>query len=61
MSALLDLSIAELSGKLASREVSSREVAEAALARVAATDETLGAFLPVTAGPALAAARASDE
>jgi aspartyl-tRNA(Asn)/glutamyl-tRNA(Gln) amidotransferase subunit A len=61
VSALLDLSIAELSGKLASREVSSREATEASLARVATSDAALGAFLTVTAEPALAAARASDE
>ena len=61
MSAILDLSIAELSRKLASREVSSREATEAALARVTETDGKLGAFLAVAAERALEAARASDE
>ena len=61
MSGLLDLSIAELSDTLASRQASSREVTEASLARVARSDAALGAFLTVTAESALAAARASDE
>jgi aspartyl-tRNA(Asn)/glutamyl-tRNA(Gln) amidotransferase subunit A len=61
VSALLDLSIAELSGKMARREASSREATEAALSRVKETDGTIGAFLAVAAERALQAARASDE
>ncbi len=61
MSGLLELSLAELSDALARREASSLEATEAALARIEATDAKLGAFLAVTAEPALRAARASDE
>ena len=61
MTGLLDLSLAELSEKLARREVSSRQATEAALARVAESDGELGAFLAVTAEAARAEARASDE
>ena len=61
MSGLLDLSIAELSGKMARREASSREATEAALSRVKETDGKIGAFLAVAAERALEAARASDE
>ena len=56
---LLDSSIAELAGRLARNEVSSREITEAALSRAAA--DRLGAFLRVTPEAAHRAARASDE
>ena len=57
---LLALPIAELSGRLASREVSAEEAVRAALARIEATDGRLGAFLAVTPERALDDARASD-
>ena len=58
---VLTLSLAELSGALAARRVTSREATEAALARIAATDGRVGAFLAVTAEQALAHAAAADE
>ncbi|HZZ84184.1 MAG TPA: Asp-tRNA(Asn)/Glu-tRNA(Gln) amidotransferase subunit GatA [Anaeromyxobacteraceae bacterium] len=57
---LLERSISEVGAELADRSVSSVELCEAALARVAGTDERLGAFLAVTPERALAEARASD-
>ena len=57
---ILGLSIGELSGKLSRREVSSEEATRAALARIAATDAKVGAFLRVTPERALDEARASD-
>ena len=56
----LDLSLLELSAALAARRLSSREVTEAALSRVEATDGRLGAFLAVTAGEAREQAAAAD-
>jgi aspartyl-tRNA(Asn)/glutamyl-tRNA(Gln) amidotransferase subunit A len=60
-SELLRLSLREASGRLQSGQVSSRELAEACLARIEATDARVGAFLHVTAEGARAAAAASDE
>jgi aspartyl-tRNA(Asn)/glutamyl-tRNA(Gln) amidotransferase subunit A len=57
----LELSLTELSRALAARELSSREVTDAALARIGATDARLGAFLTVTAEEARAQAAAADE
>jgi len=57
---LLDLSLVDLAGALAARRVSSREVTDAALARIAATDARVGAFLTVTAERARAQADAAD-
>jgi aspartyl-tRNA(Asn)/glutamyl-tRNA(Gln) amidotransferase subunit A len=57
---LLQLSLLDLSGRLARREVSSREATLAALGRIEATDRRLGAFLAVTADLALADADAAD-
>jgi len=52
--------LAELSRALAAGETSSRELTEAALARIAAGDERLNAFINVCADEALAAAEAAD-
>ncbi len=57
---LIDLSLVELSRKLAAREVSSREVTAAALARIESTEARIGAFLKFTPEAALAAADAAD-
>ncbi|PRQ10767.1 Asp-tRNA(Asn)/Glu-tRNA(Gln) amidotransferase GatCAB subunit A [Corynebacterium sp. 13CS0277] len=51
---------AELAAKIHSREVSSREVTQAHLDRIAEVDETIHAFLHVGAEEALAAADAVD-
>ncbi len=58
--ALTHLSLGEASERLADRSVSARELAEACLARVAGTDDRVGAFLRVTAERALAQADAAD-
>lgn len=58
---LTSLSAAELAEKIHSREVTSREVVQAHLDRIAETDETLNAFLHVGAEEALAAADAVDK
>jgi len=58
--ALLSLSLAEAGARVAAREVTARALTEAALARIAATDGKLGAFLTVTGERALAAADAAD-
>jgi aspartyl-tRNA(Asn)/glutamyl-tRNA(Gln) amidotransferase subunit A len=55
-----DLTLREAGDRVAAREVSALELCEAALARVAAADGRLGAFLAVTAERARAAARAAD-
>ena len=60
MSTLLDLSLLDLSERLASRAVSSREAVDAALARVEAVDGRVRAFLHVDAANARAAADAAD-
>ncbi len=60
MTALTDLSLREASARLAARQVSSAELTEACLARIAATDGRVGAFLAVTADRARADAAAAD-
>jgi aspartyl-tRNA(Asn)/glutamyl-tRNA(Gln) amidotransferase subunit A len=57
---LTDLTLLELSAKLASREVSSVEATRACLARIAAVDPKVKAFLRVDEAGALSAAEASD-
>jgi aspartyl-tRNA(Asn)/glutamyl-tRNA(Gln) amidotransferase subunit A len=58
--ALLGLSLAEAGARVAARDVSARELTEAALSRIERTDGELGAFLAVTRERALAAADAAD-
>ena len=58
---LLALTAAELAEKIHSREVTSREVTQAFLDRIAETDGELNAFLHVGAEEALAAADAVDK
>ncbi|NUS42086.1 MAG: Asp-tRNA(Asn)/Glu-tRNA(Gln) amidotransferase subunit GatA [Mycobacteriaceae bacterium] len=60
-SALTALDAAELAAKIAAREVSSVEVTQAHLDRIAAVDGEIHAFLHVAADAALAAARAVDD
>jgi aspartyl-tRNA(Asn)/glutamyl-tRNA(Gln) amidotransferase subunit A len=60
VSALTDLSLREASARLSLRQVSSRELTEACLERIEATDARVGAFLAVTADAARAAADAAD-
>ncbi|GAC56156.1 aspartyl/glutamyl-tRNA(Asn/Gln) amidotransferase subunit A [Gordonia hirsuta DSM 44140 = NBRC 16056] len=55
------LSAADLAAKIAGRELSSVEVTQAHLDRIAQIDGELGAFLHVGVDEALAAARAADE
>jgi len=55
---LSQLSIEEASRRLAAREVSSRELTQACLARIAATDSQVGSFLELT--PELALQQADD-
>ncbi|WP_415045577.1 Asp-tRNA(Asn)/Glu-tRNA(Gln) amidotransferase subunit GatA [Gordonia sp. (in: high G+C Gram-positive bacteria)] len=55
------LTAAELAGKIAARELSSVEVTQAHLDRIAEIDGELGAFLHVGADEALTAAKAADE
>ncbi len=57
---LTGLSLREAGAGIAARAVSSRELVEASLARVAATDGKVGAFLAVAADRARAAAAAAD-
>jgi aspartyl-tRNA(Asn)/glutamyl-tRNA(Gln) amidotransferase subunit A len=57
---LTALSLREAGAGIAVRAVSSRDLVEAALARVAAVDGKVGAFLAVTADRARAAAAAAD-
>ncbi|AKK08552.1 Asp-tRNA(Asn)/Glu-tRNA(Gln) amidotransferase subunit GatA [Corynebacterium testudinoris] len=59
-SGLTSLSAAELAEKIHSREVTSREVTQAHLDRIAETDDQVNAFLYVGAEQALAAADAVD-
>ncbi|MFZ2239892.1 MAG: Asp-tRNA(Asn)/Glu-tRNA(Gln) amidotransferase GatCAB subunit A, partial [Gordonia amarae] len=54
------LTAAELAGKIAARELSSVEVTQAHLDRIAAIDDKLGAFLHVSGAEALVAAKAAD-
>jgi aspartyl-tRNA(Asn)/glutamyl-tRNA(Gln) amidotransferase subunit A len=58
--ALTALGLREAGERIAARTVSSAELTEAALARIAALDGKLGAFLAVTAAEARAAAREAD-
>jgi aspartyl-tRNA(Asn)/glutamyl-tRNA(Gln) amidotransferase subunit A len=60
VSALHELSIEEMSRLLASGDVSSRELTEACLARVDATDSKVGSFLAVTADLAREQAAEAD-
>src|SRR4051794_41893125 len=57
---LTRMSAADLSDRLAKREVSAVEAAQAHPDRIAATDETVGAFLHVDPQGALDAARGGD-
>jgi aspartyl-tRNA(Asn)/glutamyl-tRNA(Gln) amidotransferase subunit A len=57
---LTALSLREAGAGIAARAVSSRELVDAALARIAAGDGKVGAFLAVTADRARAAAAAAD-
>lgn len=58
---MFELTAAELSKNLASRELSAIEVAEAYLSRIASLDPQLGAFLTVSPEETLAWARAAQE
>jgi len=58
---LITSSAAELGARIAAREVSAVEVAQAHLDQIAAVDERVHAFLYVNADGALAAARSIDE
>lgn len=58
---LTSLTAAELAEKIHSREITSREVTQAFLDRIAETNEELNSFLHVGAEEALAAADAVDE
>jgi aspartyl-tRNA(Asn)/glutamyl-tRNA(Gln) amidotransferase subunit A len=60
MSEPLRMSLEELSRRLAAKEISSREITDACLKRIEATDTKVGAFLRVTTGEARAAADAAD-
>ncbi|HEY3356488.1 MAG TPA: Asp-tRNA(Asn)/Glu-tRNA(Gln) amidotransferase subunit GatA [Polyangia bacterium] len=60
MSGLADLGAAELAAVIARREASALEATEAYLARIAAHDPALGAYLTVTADTARAQAGAVD-
>ena len=58
---LTALSLREAGAGIAARAVSSRELVEASLARIAATDAQVGAFLAVAPERARAAAAAADQ
>jgi aspartyl-tRNA(Asn)/glutamyl-tRNA(Gln) amidotransferase subunit A len=58
---LTALSLREAGAGIAAKAISSRELVEAALARIAETDGRVGAFLAVTADRARAAAAAADQ
>ncbi len=58
---LTGLTAAELADKIAAREVSSVEVTQAHLDRIAEIDDQLGAFLHVSGAEALVAAKAADD
>ncbi|MFT4042250.1 MAG: Asp-tRNA(Asn)/Glu-tRNA(Gln) amidotransferase subunit GatA [Gordonia sp. (in: high G+C Gram-positive bacteria)] len=55
------LTAAELAAKISARELSSVEVTQAHLDRIADIDDTLGAFLHVSGAEALVAAKAADD
>ena len=57
---MLDLPLWALASKLAGKELTSVEVTQACLSRIAATDPKVGAFLRVDPEGALSAARAAD-
>ena len=57
---LTHLSATEIVAKVKAKEVSARAITEAFLARIAAHDETIGAFLTVMTEQALAQADAVD-
>ena len=57
---ITDLTLAELSARLAAREVSAEETTRACLERIDATNGTLNAFIHVDGEGALAQAKASD-
>jgi aspartyl-tRNA(Asn)/glutamyl-tRNA(Gln) amidotransferase subunit A len=61
MAELYELTARELNGLIQKREVSAREVAEAALARVEAVEPNLHAYLTVTRDHAIAQADAVDK
>ena len=61
MSALHDLSLRETVARIRGRDVSAVEATRAALARIAAVEPTVGAFLTVDDAGALAAAAVIDE
>ncbi len=58
---LTDLTISELSARLAARAISSREATQACLDRIAAVESRLGAFLSFDVQDALARADAADQ
>src|SRR5256886_79594 len=60
MTALHELSLREAAARVRRRETSSVELVRAALARIAAVESAVGAFLTVTETEALAAAQAID-
>ena len=60
MTALHELSLREAAARVRRRETSSVELVRAALARIAAVEPAVGAFLTVTETEALAAAQAID-
>jgi len=60
MSALHTLGVREAADRIRRRELSSTDLVRDALARIAATDHDIGAFLHVCEGEALAAAEAID-
>jgi aspartyl-tRNA(Asn)/glutamyl-tRNA(Gln) amidotransferase subunit A len=60
LSELSGLSLRQASERLGAGQASSRELTEACLSRIEATDGRVGAFLLVTAGGARAAAASSD-
>jgi aspartyl-tRNA(Asn)/glutamyl-tRNA(Gln) amidotransferase subunit A len=60
MSALHDLGVRDAAARIRRREISSAELTRAALARVAAVDDRVGAFLTVSDAEALIAAEAID-
>ncbi|MEO9327376.1 Asp-tRNA(Asn)/Glu-tRNA(Gln) amidotransferase subunit GatA [Gordonia aurantiaca] len=58
---LIGLSAAELATKIAAREISSVEVTQAHLDRIAEVDDKIGAFLHISGAEALVAAKAADD
>jgi len=60
MNDILKLSLAELSRKIKASEISPVEATEACLARITATENTLGAYVRVLADEARAAAREAE-